>query len=120
MHVKVRLTVLKDKQYVSAPQYSTTTPASAGNADYYVTTGVDKGDGVHVFHDWALILVSIDIREASRSAFRSMVASLGAEKGLSRENAYILCSVAADLRLHEVVSFMQYVRLKYINISPLG
>ncbi len=46
---------------------------------------------------------STDMREATRSAVRHMITFLGAEYGLSREEAYMLCSVAGDLRLHEVV-----------------
>ena len=33
-----------------------------------------------------------------------MIAFLGAEHGLSAVDAYMLCSVAGDLRMHEVVS----------------
>jgi acetamidase/formamidase len=29
--------------------------------------------------------------------------ALGTEKGLSREDAYVLCSLAGDLRIHEIV-----------------
>jgi hypothetical protein len=43
------------------------------------------------------------MREATRAAVRSMIKYLGAEHGLGLVDAYMLCSVAADLRLHEVV-----------------
>lgn len=33
-----------------------------------------------------------------------MIAMLVAEYGLNREEAYMLCSVAGDLKMHEVVS----------------
>ena len=52
----------------------------------------------------ALIKLSADIREATRAAVRHMIAFLGAEHGLSAVDAYMLCSVAGDLRMHEVVS----------------
>lgn len=45
----------------------------------------------------------LDIREATRSAVRNMIAYLVAEHGLDRVEAYILCSVAGDLKMHEVV-----------------
>ena len=45
-----------------------------------------------------------DIREAIRAAVRNMIAFLSAEHGLSAVDAYMLCSVAGDLRMHEVVS----------------
>lgn len=41
--------------------------------------------------------------EATKAAVRSMIEYLGVEHGLNRVEAYMLCSVAADLRLHEVV-----------------
>lgn len=48
--------------------------------------------------------MSADIREAARDAVRHMITLLGVERGLSRVEAYMLCSVAGDLRMHEVVS----------------
>ena len=50
------------------------------------------------------ITLAPDIREATRAAVRNMIAFLGAEHGLSAVDAYMLCSVAGDLRMHEVVS----------------
>jgi len=44
-----------------------------------------------------------DLDEAARLATREMVAFLVDEKGLSREDAYILCSIAMDLRVTQVV-----------------
>lgn len=44
-----------------------------------------------------------DMREATREAARAMIQYLQIEHGLSREDAYMLCSVVGDLRLHEVV-----------------
>lgn len=45
------------------------------------------------------------MREATREAARSMIQYLQTEYGLTREEGYMLCSVAGDLRLHEVVRF---------------
>ena len=45
-----------------------------------------------------------DLREATKDAVRNMITYLGVEKKLDKVEAYMLCSVAADLRLHEVVS----------------
>jgi len=91
MRVTFRLTVLKNKPYVKTPHFST--PASTGVSDgYYCTTGVDP-----------------DIREATRSAVRHMMEFLKAEHGLTRVEAYMLCSVAGDLRMHEVVDMPNYV-----------
>jgi acetamidase/formamidase len=55
--------------------------------EFYCVTGIDS-----------------DLREATRSAARNMIEFLGAEHGLSKMEAYMLCSVAADLRMLEVVS----------------
>ena len=44
-----------------------------------------------------------DLDEAARMATREMVAFLVSEKGLSRGDAYILCSVALDLRITQLV-----------------
>ncbi|KAH9884491.1 Formamidase [Cubamyces lactineus] len=91
MNVTVRLTVLKDKPYVKTPHFTTRSP-HAHDEEFYCTTGVDS-----------------DIREATRAAVRHMIAFLVAEHALSREDAYMLCSVAGDLRMHEVVDMPNYV-----------
>jgi len=44
-----------------------------------------------------------DLDEAARLATREMVSFLVAEKGISREEAYVLCSVALDLRVTQLV-----------------
>ena len=41
---------------------------------------------------------------AARRALLEMIDWLGAERGLRREQAYVLASVAADLRVAEVVN----------------
>ena len=46
---------------------------------------------------------SPDIREAARDSVRQMIEFLVAEYGLSKIEAYMLCSIAGDLRMHEVV-----------------
>ena len=44
-----------------------------------------------------------DLNEAARLATHDMIEFLVSEKGLSREDAYLLCSLAADLQVTEVV-----------------
>jgi acetamidase/formamidase len=44
-----------------------------------------------------------DLDEAARLATREMVDYLVAEMGLSRDDAYVLCSLAADLRVTQAV-----------------
>ena len=44
-----------------------------------------------------------DLDEAARMATREMIDFLVAEKGMSREEAYTLCSLAVDLRVTQLV-----------------
>jgi acetamidase/formamidase len=44
-----------------------------------------------------------DLKEAVRLAVREMIDFLQAEKGLSRDDAYMLTSVAVDLAITQVV-----------------
>jgi acetamidase/formamidase len=45
-----------------------------------------------------------DLDSAARAALRDMIKLLGEKKGLSREDAYMLCSLAADLRVTQLVN----------------
>jgi acetamidase/formamidase len=45
-----------------------------------------------------------DLDTAARAALRDMIKLLGETKGLSREDAYMLCSLAADLRVTQIVN----------------
>jgi acetamidase/formamidase len=47
--------------------------------------------------------------EGARMAIRDMIRLLIEDHGLTREEAYILCSVAADLKLCEVVDHPHWV-----------
>jgi acetamidase/formamidase len=44
-----------------------------------------------------------DLNEAARMATREMIDFLVSEKGMSRDDAYILCSLAVDLRVTQLV-----------------
>ena len=44
-----------------------------------------------------------DLDEAAKLATREMIDFLVAEKKMTRDEAYVLCSVAADLRVTQVV-----------------
>ncbi|KAJ8597201.1 Acetamidase/Formamidase [Rhizopogon salebrosus TDB-379] len=92
MKVTVRLLVRKDKPYTKTPHFSTAVARTKSEEEYYCTTGINS-----------------DIREATRSAVRNMIEYLVAEFGLDRVEAYMLCSVAGDLRMHEVVDMPNYV-----------
>jgi acetamidase/formamidase len=50
-----------------------------------------------------------DLYEASRRAVRYMIDHLVVERGLSREEAYIVCSVAVDLKICEIVDAPNWI-----------
>jgi acetamidase/formamidase len=50
-----------------------------------------------------------DLMTAARDATRRMIEWLGREHGLDPVQAYLLCSVAVDLRISEVVDVPNYV-----------
>jgi acetamidase/formamidase len=93
MDVVVRLSVRRDFQ-VDAPQYRVAEGAlvTGERSAYHVSTGVGP-----------------DLMEASRDAIRATIRRLEAERRLDREEAYALCSVAVDLRIHEVVDAPNWV-----------
>jgi acetamidase/formamidase len=59
---------------------------------YYATTGIGP-----------------DLLEATRTAVRSMIAHLGRTRDLPPLDAYVLCSVAGDLKISEVVDAPNWV-----------
>ena len=87
MRATVRLTVRKDIQ-VQEPQFLTAGPlaARANTAAYYATDGIGP-----------------DLMEAARNAVRHMIDHLQRTCSLSRTDAYMLCSVAVDLKICEIV-----------------
>lgn len=74
---------------LAMPRYRTTVEEKR---EYHVATGI-----------------ATDLMEASRASVRNMLDFLTKEFGLKREDAYILCSVAADLRIHELVDRPNWV-----------
>ena len=44
-----------------------------------------------------------DLHECARQAVRYMIAHIVRERGLSREEAYVLCSVCGDLKITQIV-----------------
>ena len=93
MDVVVRLSVRRDFQ-VDAPQYQVAEGAlaAAEHSAYHVCTGVGP-----------------DLMEAAKDAVRATIRRLEDEHGLPREEAYALCSVAVDLRIHELVDAPNWV-----------
>ena len=87
MDIALRLSVRRGLD-LPAPQYRVPAGelARTQSSAYHVCTGVAP-----------------DLMEATRQATRALVEHLERERGLDRQEAYALCSVAADLRIHEVV-----------------
>ena len=61
--------------------------------------------------------VGPDLLGAARDATRRMIDWLGREHGLAPAQAYMLCSVAVDLRISEIVDMPNYLVTAY---CPLG
>ena len=69
---------------------------------YYVTTGIRS-----------------DLMEGAREAVRQMIAHLMGAYGLSRLDAYVLCSVAVDLKVSEVVDKPNWIVSAYLPLSVM-
>ncbi|GKT65689.1 acetamidase formamidase [Colletotrichum tofieldiae] len=94
MKAALRFTIRKDMPYVTSPHYDT-----RGS----VHGGVQTDPAVY-----AVLGIDSDLLEASRKALRSLIAHLVVTRGLEREEAYMLCSVAADLRIAEAVDMPNF------------
>jgi acetamidase/formamidase len=94
MYAVMRFQLEKGRS-IPAPQYRTPpgplTPAVNYGA-FYGTTGVGG-----------------DLYVAAQDATRAMIGHLGALRGLSPEDAYLLCSLVVDLKISEIVDAGQYV-----------
>ena len=104
MRARLRLTVEKKAARdakgwgLSCPHY--VTPAK-GLREYEAEAAAHRGE-------YAVLGIHEDLREASRMALRGSIDWLVAERGLTRVEAYILCSVAASLRMSQVVDMPNY------------
>jgi acetamidase/formamidase len=78
MKIVYEVEVIKNGRSIQEPQYETD--------EYYAVTGFGE-----------------TIDEAAKKATRYMIDYLVDEHGLSREDAYALCSLAGDLKIAEVV-----------------
>ena len=61
--------------------------------------------------------LSEDLTVAARHALIQMIDYLVSEHGLTREQAYILCSVAVDLRVGQVVDVPNYIVTAVLNMD---
>lgn len=93
---------LQRGRHLSFPQFRTAGPLlrRTNVGPWHGTTGVGP-----------------DLMLAARDAIRAMVEFLGEEWGLSREDAYVLCSLAVDLKISEAVDRPNWV---VSALLPLG
>jgi acetamidase/formamidase len=94
MDVIVKIDLIKDAK-IKSPQFVTTGPAKnkSDQAGHWVTTGVGP-----------------DLFSSAQTALRQMVELLTKEhKNLDPVDAYMLCSVAGDLRISEIVDMPNWV-----------
>jgi len=85
---------LQKRRTLAEFQFETPGPLAprTNTAGYYATTGHGP-----------------DLMEASRQAIRHMIGHLCDRHGFTREEAYILCSVAVDLRISEIVDAPNWI-----------
>jgi acetamidase/formamidase len=104
MRARVRLTVRRDV-HVHAPEFLTPGPLAAGTniGPFYATDGVGP-----------------DLMSAARDAVRRMIDYLGREHGLTDIDAYLLCSVAIDLKISEIVDAPNWIVTAYCPLSIFG
>ena len=104
MRATVRLTVRKDIR-VTAPEFTTPGPLGASTN----TTGWYAADGV-----------GPDLFVAAKEAVRRMIDRLVVEHGLAPVDAYLLLSVAGDLRISEIVDQPNWIVTAYCPRSIFG
>jgi len=91
MRALVRLTVRKDL-HLTAPEFLTADIAATPGGRRYATDGIGP-----------------DLLGAARDAVRRMIDWLGREHGIAAIDAYLLTSVAIDLRISEIVDMPNFV-----------
>lgn len=104
MRARVRLSVRRDVR-VTAPEFRTAGPlgSSTNTAGWYATDGVGP-----------------DLMVAARDGVRRMIDRLGLEHGLAAVDAYLLMSVAGDLRISEIVDQPNWIVTAYCPRSIFG
>lgn len=95
MRIVYEVEVIKGGRSFEEPQYET--------EDYYATTGF-----------------ATTIDEAARKATRYMIDYLVAEHGLTQDEAYVLCSLAGDLKISETVDVPHMLVSMHMPKSVLG
>jgi acetamidase/formamidase len=104
MRATVRVTVRKDLR-LTAPEFLAAPDphAELRNGPRYATDGVGP-----------------DLLTAAKDATRRMIDWLGREHGMAAPEAYMLCSVAVDLRISEIVDMPNYLVTAYCPLGIFG
>lgn len=101
MTVTARFDVRSDLT-IDQPQFETTGP--------FTPTGVDEPM-------YGTMGIADDLMAATKRATEAMIDHLHTERGLTREDAYILCSVAMDLKVNQVVDAPNWTVSAYLPES---
>jgi acetamidase/formamidase len=94
MRARMRVTVEKDRPWVTSP--------------HFVTPGAAATSTAVAGPEYAALGIDADLAEATRKALRGLMGWLVAEKGLTRVESYMLSSVAASLKMVEVVDMPHF------------
>jgi len=100
MRATLRFSLIRSRT-LDVPELETT--VSTGGGRYHVTLGIAP-----------------DLMDASKQAVRGMIAYLVNSWELSREDAYVLCSVAVDLKISEVVDAPNWVVSAHLPMAVMG
>lgn len=95
MRIIYEVNVIKNRKHIKEPQYETD--------DYYAVTGF-----------------ATTVDEASKKATRYMIDYLEAVHGMDRADAYMLCSLAGDLKIAEVVDVPNMLVTMHFSKEVLG
>ena len=101
MFVTARLSVRSDLE-IDQPQFETSGPFTPTGTDepMYGTTGIAE-----------------DLLEATKLAVKHMIDQLHEHRGLTRSEAYLLCSAAVDLKINQVVNHPTWTVSAYLPES---
>ncbi len=103
MTVTLRLTLHKGKILRQAQFQIPPTDRATERSGYFATTAHGH-----------------DLYQNARSAIRQMIEHLEEAYGLSSNEAYVLCSVAVDLRISQIVNEPAWLVSAYLPLSVFG
>lgn len=101
MEVQLRFNIIKNRS-IPSPQFMTKGPLTSkyDSKGYHATTGISN-----------------DLMNSAKLAVRGMIDYLTSTHHLTRDEAYVLCSVAADLKISEIVDKPNWIVSCYVPLS---